>query len=332
MVNRLSMAVCMAAWIVVFFLCATTTWAEGDALSHFDVRKNYSGNPKATAFSDTFSDNGVVSRSGQDVHASVDTSADVADSLSRSQTFSDNDEMSLEQKREMLRSRTLANYATVSKDARAKTAITEASETLPLPTVTKEQAVKHVEKQVEKQIGKQAEKQTDTPTPPAVESKVVPTAPAVVVPVSSVPVPPKKEEVKIIKTDIKNAVSNEADDLRRAVPDGKTVDEKTAQATTKVIPSDPSCANAELEADRARSATTQADKLFYLRRASRLCPGFAGYHVEIGQVFSALCRLEDARFSYNKALEIDPGNAEAKKLIGGLNGKKSECDSRRPML
>ncbi|MCC6933941.1 MAG: tetratricopeptide repeat protein [Deltaproteobacteria bacterium] len=94
---------------------------------------------------------------------------------------------------------------------------------------------------------------------------------------------------------------------------------KTVDSAAKKAPADPACSNAEQEAIRARNSSSDADRLFYLRRAARLCPSFAGYHVEIGQIYTQLGRKEDARFALGKALELDPDNASAKERLNILN-------------
>ena len=81
--------------------------------------------------------------------------------------------------------------------------------------------------------------------------------------------------------------------------------------TTKLVAKGGSCKEAEAEAGRARAATSDADRLFYYRRALRLCSQEPAYHVELGKVYSAIGRKEDAQFEYNKALEVDPENEAA---------------------
>lgn len=71
------------------------------------------------------------------------------------------------------------------------------------------------------------------------------------------------------------------------------------------------CQEAEKEAEIGRDSSTHADKLYYFRRALRLCPDSPKYHFEIGKVFGAMGRKEDAEFEFLRALELDPRNAAA---------------------
>jgi len=89
------------------------------------------------------------------------------------------------------------------------------------------------------------------------------------------------------------------------------------------------CTEAEAEAARARTAASDADKLFYFRRALRLCPMEPGYHLEIGRVYAAIGRTDDARFSFNKALEIDPENQRAQEELSLLMVNNSPAKGKR---
>ncbi len=75
-----------------------------------------------------------------------------------------------------------------------------------------------------------------------------------------------------------------------------------------LVPKDTNCMEGETEAERARSATSDSDKIFYYRRALRLCPKEPVYLIELGRLYSELGKTEDARFSFTKALELDPEN------------------------
>lgn len=96
------------------------------------------------------------------------------------------------------------------------------------------------------------------------------------------------------------------------LPSGETQQVKAVGDDIKsplaTLPKDANCADAEKEAVRARNATSDADKLFYFRRALRLCPKEPTYHVEMGKVYGEIGRIDDARFEFNKALELDPEN------------------------
>lgn len=71
------------------------------------------------------------------------------------------------------------------------------------------------------------------------------------------------------------------------------------------------CAEGEAEAVRARNATSDADKLFYFRRAIRICPEEPTYHIEVGRVYSSIGKSAEAKESFHKALELDPENEVA---------------------
>jgi uncharacterized protein YcfJ len=101
-------------------------------------------------------------------------------------------------------------------------------------------------------------------------------------------------------------------------PEMKTAEMPTevAKATTEPqgstpVKDDGGCAQADSEATRGREATSDADKLFYFRRAIRLCPTAANYYVEVGKVYVTIGRTEDAQHEFNKALELDPENEAA---------------------
>lgn len=95
---------------------------------------------------------------------------------------------------------------------------------------------------------------------------------------------------------------------------------KPAMETVDAAVKDPGCVKAEDEAGRANRATSAADKLFYFRRALRFCPSNSSYHVEIGRVYQSIGREDDAEFEFQQAVNLDGGNAEAKRLLSELNG------------
>ena len=103
--------------------------------------------------------------------------------------------------------------------------------------------------------------------------------------------------------------------VTRVKPQKRLIDSSrrkvTASASRSVRANSSQCHSAESEALRAKNATSDADKLFYLRRALRLCSTKPEFHVEIGRVYAALGRLEDAKSEFSKALELDPDNKDA---------------------
>jgi hypothetical protein len=111
-----------------------------------------------------------------------------------------------------------------------------------------------------------------------------------------------------------------------AAADKKTSGDTAESAkVAKAAPAsnDPGCKNAEVEAKRARSSSSDADKLFYLRRAIRLCPGTVGYHLEIGEIYKSIGRDEDAVYEANQVLELDPNNQEAKRLLTAVEKRSA---------
>jgi Flp pilus assembly protein TadD len=85
--------------------------------------------------------------------------------------------------------------------------------------------------------------------------------------------------------------------------------------------SSPSCVEAENEAQRAREATSDADRLFYYRRALRLCGESSNYHLETGKAYAAIDRIEDAAFEYRQAIDLDPNNQAAIQQLSILERK-----------
>ncbi|MCB0322309.1 MAG: hypothetical protein KDD69_02015 [Bdellovibrionales bacterium] len=107
-----------------------------------------------------------------------------------------------------------------------------------------------------------------------------------------------------------------ADAEAESMPVVSVVESKNTNDVLK--PSDSNCLEGEAEAERARNASSDADKLFYFRRALRLCPKEPVYRIEIGRVYSGIGRTEDARFEFTKALELDPDNEIAQDELSML--------------
>jgi Flp pilus assembly protein TadD len=70
---------------------------------------------------------------------------------------------------------------------------------------------------------------------------------------------------------------------------------------------------------RAKNAVSDADRLFYYRRAVRLCSTEPGYHVEIGKLYINLGRIEDAKFEFKQAIDLDPSNQMARDQLSKLD-------------
>ncbi len=115
---------------------------------------------------------------------------------------------------------------------------------------------------------------------------------------------PEKEKKKVVAK--KAEVIGVAEEVEGSMPVVKIV--KSADTDEPLMPKDTNCIEGETEAERARNATSEADKMFYYRRALRLCPKEPVYHIEMGRVYSEIGKSNDARFSFTKALELDPEN------------------------
>ncbi len=123
---------------------------------------------------------------------------------------------------------------------------------------------------------------------------------------------PSLPKAKEAEAEEDNGAANEANAV--LVPEGES------------LPGD-SCAQAEAEVSRARASSSDADRLFYLRRALRLCPKNPDYHVEVGKVYAAIGRDEDAQVEFQAALELEPTNTQARaelgKIAGNVSGKSA---------
>ncbi len=78
------------------------------------------------------------------------------------------------------------------------------------------------------------------------------------------------------------------------------------------------CEEANKEALKAKKASNNKDKLFYFRRAMKLCPDSSEFHLEVGYLYSLLGREDDARIEFRRVLELDPDNMEAKEQLSLL--------------
>ena len=89
-------------------------------------------------------------------------------------------------------------------------------------------------------------------------------------------------------------------------------------AAPQLLPATNECKQASAEVQRAKSSVSDADRLFYYRRAVRLCSGEPTYHVEIGKLYINLGRIEDAKFEFRQAIDLDPSNQPAREQLGKL--------------
>jgi tetratricopeptide (TPR) repeat protein len=81
---------------------------------------------------------------------------------------------------------------------------------------------------------------------------------------------------------------------------------------------DDDCSRADQEYQRANTSISDADKLFYLRRALRLCSSKANFHLATGKVYAKLGRTEDAEYEFRQVLDLESNNAEATKELASL--------------
>ncbi len=79
-----------------------------------------------------------------------------------------------------------------------------------------------------------------------------------------------------------------------------------------------SCKSAQEEVSRASASKEHADKLFFYRRALRLCPEDASIHNGLGEIYKALNRNVDAEFEFREALRLDPSLAVAQENLSKI--------------
>lgn len=87
------------------------------------------------------------------------------------------------------------------------------------------------------------------------------------------------------------------------------------QVEISASPKSPECEKADSEAEKGSSSKEPADRLFYLRRAIRLCPSNAVFHKDLADEYARLGRNEDAKTAYEDALKLDPALSDAKKSL-----------------
>lgn len=82
----------------------------------------------------------------------------------------------------------------------------------------------------------------------------------------------------------------------------------------------PDCERAGNEIVLAKQTEVLADKLFYYRKALRLCPESAEYHNGLGEVYLILNRKNDAEFEFKESLRLNPLYPTAQKNLKILTG------------
>lgn len=100
---------------------------------------------------------------------------------------------------------------------------------------------------------------------------------------------------------------------------------KKEDTTAKVAPAaqqQTGCEESKKDRDAAAAASEGSDKLFYLRRALRVCPNSAETHVELGKAYLMMDRASDASYEFKQALSIDPTSKAAKESLDELDQGK----------
>jgi tetratricopeptide (TPR) repeat protein len=109
-----------------------------------------------------------------------------------------------------------------------------------------------------------------------------------------------------------------SDDLiERPANEIKESDIPTSKMAVPVVQSS-ECKEALAERDLALDAPENSDKLFHLRRALRLCPNNAALHHELGKVYVAMERRDDAESEFKRALTVDPSFSAAKNELSAI--------------
>jgi Flp pilus assembly protein TadD len=109
------------------------------------------------------------------------------------------------------------------------------------------------------------------------------------------------------------------------------IDDGAAEASGLATLSDKSpntveCQQAAEEEANADRATEPSQQLFHLRRALRLCPEDARFHVALGKTYASMKRDEDASFEFREALRIDSSYAPALQALEELNKKMQDSN------
>ena len=122
---------------------------------------------------------------------------------------------------------------------------------------------------------------------------------------------------------------------KKSSPDTELIESETKEAATVPAIEEPvapsrvakqaseaspeGCSKASAEAKRGEQSASASDKLFYFKRASRLCPSQASYVLKLGQVYAQLGRSEEAKKEFDRVLQLDPDNATAHEELSLLD-------------
>jgi len=75
------------------------------------------------------------------------------------------------------------------------------------------------------------------------------------------------------------------------------------------------CAGSSEELQSANRSVENADKLYHLRRALRICPDSPELHLKLGEVYESLNRRSDADYEYKEALKLNPDYKPAQQAL-----------------
>lgn len=99
------------------------------------------------------------------------------------------------------------------------------------------------------------------------------------------------------------------------LPEAKTirVEEKAAvaKAAAPQVKAAATCEAGAKDYDRAVNASSDSDKVFYLRRVILSCPKDASARLQLGKVYSKLGLKDEAKKEFNAVLDNDPSNESA---------------------
>ncbi len=123
------------------------------------------------------------------------------------------------------------------------------------------------------------------------------------------------EEDNVLDVPEPRSAGEKSNDSTTAIVQDAPQHDTLTQELAEAVPHDGPCGEAAKEATRGLKSSSDADRLFYFRRAIRLCPEQPEYYVEVGKVYVNIGRTQDAQHEFNKALELDPDNEAAQEEL-----------------
>lgn len=136
-------------------------------------------------------------------------------------------------------------------------------------------------------------------------------------------IPEKTEQVSALKSKtlpvvedkkLQNAVDDKAKEITSEVKnqvEDKTTHAKSVSDKAKSQVVSASCETGAKDYERAKSASSDSDKVFYLRRVIVACPKETSARLELGKVYSKLGLKDEAKKEFNAVLDKDPSNEAA---------------------